>query len=102
MPVATKTRTPKAASALGENELTGLFAEAFEAYDMADERVRFDSKNRRWQFRPDREGVHSTLHLELKRLEDVREDHISTAILGCEKGRPMIEDVVRKLDEALA
>lgn len=101
MPAANTSRTPKAASVLGENELSGLFAEAYEAYDMADERVRFDSRNRRWQFRPDRQGVHSTLHLELKRLEDVREDHISTAILGCDMGRPMIEDVVRKLDEAL-
>lgn len=107
MPVAKKTRTLKAAApvakgALSEHELTGLFAEAFEAYDYMDERVRFDSRNRRWTFVPDKHRDHSVLRLTLKRLEDVKEDRISTAILASDLGKPMIEDVVRRLDEALA
>jgi hypothetical protein len=106
MPVTQKTRPPKAdaqaVAALGENELHGLFAEAFEAHDYQDERVRFDTKGRKWSFRPDKLNDHSILSLRCERLRDVAEDNISTAILGSTMALPMIEDVVRKLDGKLA
>lgn len=103
------TRTPKpkadpahaAAAVLIDHELQGLFAEAFEAYDMQDERLRIDTANRRWTFTPEKLNSQSVLRLQLKRLEDVREDTISTAVLASDLGRPMIEDVVRKLDASL-
>lgn len=88
--------------ALIEHELAGLFAEAFEAYDMMGERLRFDSLGRRWDFYPDKAGDHSVLRLKVTRLEDVREDTISTAMLASDLGKPMVEDVVRALDRALA
>ena len=94
-------RAKKPQAALTEHELTGLFAEAYEAYDLQDERVRFDTRNRRWLFRPDRQGNDAVLLLQLKRLNDVREDTISTALLASDMGRELVEDVVRKLDEAL-
>lgn len=92
----------KPKGALTEHELGGLFAEAFEAYDFQGERVRFDSAGRRWTFRPEKRADHSALALRVKRLEDEREDFISTAILASDLGKPMIADVVRRLDEALA
>lgn len=90
------------AQALSDHELTGLYAEAFEAYDMVDERVRFDSRNRKWVFVVVKREEHAELLLKLHRGQDVREDHISTAILASEMGKPMIRDVVRALDGALS
>lgn len=98
---AAKPAAEKPAAGLGENELTGLFAEAFEAHDYQDERVRFDTLGRKWTFRPDKLSDHSILSLRLERLQDLAEDHISTAYLGSDLGKPMIEDVVRKLDGKL-
>lgn len=92
----------KVKQALGENELAGLCAEAFEAHDYQAERTRFDTLGRKWTFRPDKLNDHSILSLRLERLEDVAEDHISTHILGSDMGKPMIEDVVRALDRKLA
>lgn len=88
--------------ALGEHELAGLFAEAYEAYDYQAERVRFDTLNRKWWFGPDRRGNDSVLLLKLTRLEDEREDTIPTPVLASELGRPMVEDVVRALNKALS
>lgn len=86
---------------LGEHEFAAICAEAFESYDMQDERVRFDTLNRRWWFVPDKQGVNSVLRLQVKRLEDVREDTISTAFLASDLARDMIADVVKTLDEGL-
>lgn len=106
MPVTQKTRPPEAdaqaVASLGENELRGLFAEAFEAHDYQDERVRFDTKGRKWVFAPAKVKDHSVLSLRLERLQDFAEDNIPTNILGSDLGKPMIEDVVRKLDGKLA
>ena len=92
----------KPKGALTEHELGGLFAEAFEAYDLQFQRIRFDSRNRKWEFTPEKAREQSVLLLRVTRLADVREDTISTALLASEMGREMIEDVVRKLDEALS
>lgn len=106
MPVTQKTRPSKAdaqpAAALGENELIGLYREAFEAHDYQDERIRFDTKGRKWSFAPSKVKDHSVLSLRCERLQDVAEDTISTAILGSTMAMEMIEDVVRKLDGKLA
>lgn len=83
------------------HEFTALCAEAYEAYDYQDERLRFDTLGRRWWFVPDKQGVNSVLRLQVKRLEDVSEDTISTALLASELGRDMIADVVKRLDEGL-
>ena len=85
---------------LTDHELTGLFAEAFEAYDYMDERVRFDSLNRKWTFRPDKAGDNSVLWLCVSRIDQAHDDTISTAVLASDLGKPMIEDVVRKLSGA--
>lgn len=85
---------------IGEHEFTAICAEAWEAYDYQAERVRFDTLGRRWQFRPDKNGVNSVLSLEVKRLGEVRGDTISTAVLASELGRDMIADVVKTMTEA--
>lgn len=83
------------------HEFTALCAEAYEAYDYQDERLRFDTLGRRWWFVPDKQGVNSVLRLQVKRLEDVREDTISTALLASDLAAEMIADVVKRLDEGL-
>lgn len=86
---------------LPEFELSGLFAEAFEAYDMRDDRIRFDSKGRKWTFRLGATNDQSELHLTLTRLNDERTDKISTALIATEMGSEFIEASVRALDVAL-
>jgi hypothetical protein len=93
---------PVLSSALGENELAGLFAEAFEAYDYADQRVRFDTLARRWTFQLYQTANQTELHLILKHGEDERSDRISTALVASELGKGLIEDTIRALDKALS
>lgn len=98
-------RKPKSRAVLGDHELTGLFAEAYEAYDMQMERVRFDTAGRRWWFVPESRQGQSVLLLQLKAVygdAPPREDTISTHLLASDLGREMVEDVVRRLDEAPA
>lgn len=84
------------------HELTGLYAEAYEAYDYMGERIRFDSLGRKWSFWPDKVGQGlSVLRLRIERLDEAHEDTISTALLASDLGKPMVEDVVNKLDAAL-
>lgn len=97
-----KPDAPVGAQVLSEHELTGLFAEAFEAYDMMDERVRFDSLHRRWVFVVVKPEQQSELLLKLQRGKDVLEEFIPTPILATALGRPKIEEVVRALDGAVA
>lgn len=87
---------------LGEHELNALCAEAWEAYDYQGERVRFDTMGRKWTFRPDRDGDHSVLWLNVGRLDASRSDTISTALVASDMGREMIADVVAKLAEGVA
>lgn len=83
-------------------ELAAIAAEAYEAYDYQAERVRFDTLGRRWAFYGDLiTPGHSVLRLEVKRLDVVHTDTISTAVLASELGRDMCADVVEKLAEAL-
>lgn len=91
------------AQALTEHELTGLFAEAYEAYDYQDERIRFDTLGRKWTFRPDVRDGHSALALVVAREPVVYQaDYIATPLLASDLGKPMVEDVVRALNKALA
>lgn len=87
---------------LTEHELAAICAEAFEAYDYQDERIRFDTLGRRWQFRPDKVGHgESVLTLEVLLLETVRTDRISAALLASDIGREMVADVVARMSEGL-
>ena len=99
--MAKQPREPKP-SALGEHERRAITLEAFEAYDFQDDRIRFDTLGRRWEFRPEKIDAKSVLHLQVSRLKDVREDTISTHLLASDLGRDMVADVVGKLDGALA
>lgn len=92
-----------APNVLSDHELTGLFAEAYEAYDYQDERIRFDSLGRKWTFRPDVSGGHSVLALDVARDPVAfQADQIATSLLASDLGKPMVEDVVRALNKALA
>lgn len=82
-------------------ELTGLCAEAFEAFDFRDERVRFDSLGRKWTFHLGHTNDQSELRLIVAKLNDERSDKISTALLSTELGRDFVTESVRALDAAL-
>lgn len=88
-------------AALAGYELQGLCAEAFEAYDMQDERVRFDTLNRRWVFVPVKRDDQSELMLKVQRGLQVAEDYISTAQLAAEIGKARIVDVIHSLDASV-
>lgn len=88
---------------LGEHELSAICAEAFESYDYQDQRIRFDSRGRKWTFRPEKVPPgNSVLSLSVERLDVRHEDTISTALLASEMGRDMVCDVVAKLADRLA
>jgi len=84
-------------------ELNGLSEEAFYAYDMQTEQIRFDTLGRRWEFRPDvaQPGNRACLLLEVKRLDTVKEYRIANDQLGINKGQDLIADAVASLDEAV-
>lgn len=87
---------------LPPHEFEAICAEAYEAYDYQGERVRFDSLGRKWTFRPDKVGVgQSVLSLEVRLLDSVRLDTISTAVLASDLGREMVADVVKTMAGAL-
>ena len=90
-----------APSSLPAYEVTGLCAEAFEAYDFRDERVRFDSLGRKWTFRLGQTNDQSELHLIVAKLNDERTDKISTALLSTDLGMDFVVESVRALDAAL-
>lgn len=87
---------------IGALELDAIRQEAWEAYDYQQERIRFDTLNRKWIFRLGKAGVYSVLEMSIERLAEVHTDTISTAFLASDLGRPMIADVVDKLNKALA
>ena len=95
---------PAAVPGVGVHELAAISDEAFEAYDMQGERMRFDTVGRRWTFRLGKiNGGESVLELIVERAPDAyRVDTISTALLASEMGRPMVADVVKTMHEALA
>lgn len=86
---------------VGDAEYEAICREAFEAYDFQDERVRFDSIGRRWQFRPDKLGPASVLSLEVSRLLDKTTDTIPTPVLASDLGQPMVADVIKAMMERL-
>lgn len=85
---------------LGVHELTGLSAEAYEAHDYQDERIRFDSLGRKWTFRPGQSGGHSVLELILKHGEDECTRTIGTEKLGTDGSREIVAQTVREMDAA--
>lgn len=96
-------KTDVAGPVVGENELVGLNAEAFEAYDMQDERIRFDTVGRKWSFTPEKMAVgESVLRLVVERPPGAAiKDTISTAFLASDLGRDMVADVVARMSDAL-
>jgi hypothetical protein len=87
---------------LPPHEFDAICAEAYEAYDYQAERVRFDSIGRKWTFRPDKIGQgESVLSLEVRLLDSLRLEYISTGILASELGCDMVTDVVKAMAEAL-
>ena len=88
---------------LGPHEFAALCAEAYEAHDYADERIRFDTLGRKWTFRPGKvREVESVLELTVSRVDVTRTDTISTALLGSDLGKPMIADVIKAMGEGVA
>lgn len=84
------------ADSLGSLELTAISQEAWEAYDMQDVRVRYDTKGFRWWFGVITDTGNSELKLE--RASVVGDLHcmfISTADLGRDCARQLVDDAVR-------
>ena len=72
--------------------------EAFEAYDMQDERVRFDTLGRKWTFRPDKDGDHGVLSLILRLGPDARERTILNSLLAADKAHDALKAQIEELD----
>lgn len=87
---------------LGPNEFAAICAEAWDAHDFQDERIRFDTLGRKWTFRPGKvRDVESVLELIVSRIDVSRTDTISTAVLASDMARDMIADVVRAMSEGV-
>lgn len=90
------------ANCLSQHERHGLIEEALYTHEMQLEHVRFDTRNRRWTFKPDSRNNVASLLIELKRGPDYREQLIDNARFGAENVREDVEAAIDLLDEALA
>lgn len=86
---------------VGKHELEALTREAFEAYDMQDDRIRFDSLARRWEFRMSSETGHWELRLSLSRGLSEAVDAVPQPVLGGSQGMSTLFDKIAKMDEAV-
>ena len=86
---------------VGKHELEALTREAFEAYDMQDDRIRFDSLARRWEFRMSSESGFWELRLSLSRGLSEIVDAVPQPVLGGSQGMSTLFDKIAKMDEAV-
>ena len=86
---------------VGKHELEALTREAFEAYDMQDDRIRFDSLARRWEFRMSSESGFWELRLSLARGLSETVDAVPQPVLGGSQGMSVLFDKIAKMDEAV-
>lgn len=84
---------------VGKHELEALTREAFEAYDMQDDRIRFDSLARRWEFRMSSETGHWELRLSLSRGLSETVESVPQPVLGGSQGMSTLFDKIAKMDE---
>ena len=82
-------------------EQTAIVREAWEAYDMQDDRIRFDSLARRWEFRMSSETGHWELRLSLSRGLSEAVDAVPQPTLGGSQGMRTLFDKIAKMDEAV-
>ena len=87
---------------LGAHETHGLIEEALYAHDMQEESVRFDSRNRKWTFRPDSRNNLASLSITCKRGPDERELLISNARFGADNVRDEVVAMIELLDGDLS
>lgn len=88
-------------ASIGKHELEALTREAFEAYDMQDDRIRFDSLARRWEFRMSSESGFWELRLSLARGLSEAVDAVPQPVLGGSQGMSTLFDKIAKMDEAV-
>lgn len=92
----------RSVSCLASHERHGLIEEALYTHEMQLEHVRFDSKNRKWSFRPESRNSRASLLIHLKRGTDEREALIDNARFGADNVRDDVEAAIDLLDEALS
>ena len=85
-------------ASVGKHELEALTREAFEAYDMQDDRIRFDSMGRKWSFRMSSESGHWELLLVLQRGLAEEAERVPQLTLGSSAGMSAVFERVSKLD----
>lgn len=83
------------------HEQTAIVREAWEAYDMQDDRVRFDSAGRKWVFRMDNSTGFWELSLHLSRGLHEADEAVSQVVLGSSSGYEAVEKAVKRLDGAV-
>lgn len=88
-------------SAVSLFEQNAIAREAFEAYDMQDDRIRFDSQGRKWDFRMDKETGHWLLRLNVKRGLSEATEYVRQQDLGATKGFDLIEAAIKRMDGAV-
>lgn len=87
---------------LSEHETSGLINEALWSHDMQEESVRFDSRNRKWTFRPDSRNNLASLSITCKRGPDERELLISNARFGADNVKEEVAAMIELLDGDLS
>lgn len=87
---------------LSDHERHGLIEEALYTHEMQLEFIRFDSKNRKWTFKPEARNNRANLLIHLRRGPDEREALIDNAKFGADNVRDDVEAAIDLLDEALS
>jgi hypothetical protein len=87
---------------IGELELQGLQAEAWQVYESQEDSIRFDTTGRRWRFYPDQTLTNEAIIVfEVRKGEDIREHRHSRAAYGTETAREQSDKIVADLAGAL-
>lgn len=85
-------------AALSNHELTGLIQEAWEAYDVQDVKVRFDSLGFKWWFGVTAaDGMTGLEIIRTSQVGGVTRTKISTSDLGRDCARQLVDNAVRAL-----
>lgn len=84
-------------------ELTAIHREAWEAFDYDAPRGKTDSLGRIWAFDPDIKGSEKIVDLSVRRIgQAAHHTRITVPTIGYQDARPVVEQIVNRLNEEVA
>lgn len=87
---------------LPETELAVFREDAWWAYEMEQEVVRFDTMNRKWTFSPEIKNDRAVMRFAIAKAGEGKEVFVSNAEYGRDGAREMSDKMVNELDEAIS